>query len=133
MFWAYLEDFYDVKIILSNKISISDKFIYAKTDKKNIVLNIEHVEMKEEYQHLYLKSSEELEPHIDTYIEILDVGREFLYLGKITRSPFFDKKYYFDGWLGFKYDKSKTIFRIWSPVVKEINVIVEMIHINYII
>ncbi len=47
MFWAYLEDFYDVKIILSNKISISDKFIYAKTDKKNIVLNIEHVEMKE--------------------------------------------------------------------------------------
>ncbi|MFR7881227.1 MAG: hypothetical protein ACLU5J_06985 [Christensenellales bacterium] len=34
MFWAYLEDFYDVKIILSNKISISDKFIYAKTDKK---------------------------------------------------------------------------------------------------
>ena len=125
MFWAYLEDFYDVKIILSNKISISDKFIYAKTDKKNIVLNIEHEEMKEEYQHLYLKSSEELEPHIDTYIEILDVGREFLYLGKITRSPFFDKKYYFDGWLGFKYDKSKTIFRIWSPVVKEINVIVE--------
>lgn len=91
MFWAYLEDFYDVKIILSNKISISDKFIYAKTDKKNIVLNIEHVEMKEEYQHLYLKSSEELEPHIDTYIEILDIGREFLYLGKITRSPFFDK------------------------------------------
>lgn len=101
MFWAYLEDFYDVKIILSNKISISDKFIYAKTDKKNIVLNIEHVEMKEEYQHLYLKSSEELEPHIDTYIEILDVGREFLYLGKITRSPIFCKKYYFDGWIGF--------------------------------
>lgn len=124
MFWAYLEDFYDVKIILSNKISISDKFIYAKTDKKNIVLNIEHVEMKEEYQHLYLKSSEELEPHIDTYIEILDVGREFLYLGKITRSPFFDKKYYFVvGWV-LNMINQKQFFRIWSSVVKEINVIV---------
>ena len=26
---------------------------------------------------------------------------------------------------GFKYDKSQTIFRIWSPVIKEINIIVE--------
>ena len=27
MFWAYLEDFYDVKIILSNKISYMPKRI----------------------------------------------------------------------------------------------------------
>ncbi|MBS5852847.1 MAG: type I pullulanase [Staphylococcus sp.] len=125
MFWAYLEDFYDVKIIISNDISINDKLIYAKTNKRIILLNIEYMELKDEYQHLYLKSSEELEPNIDTYIEIMDVGIEFLYLGKITRSSSFDKKYYFDGWLGFKYDKSQTIFRIWSPVIKEINIIVE--------
>lgn len=70
MFWAYLEDFYDVKIIISNDISINDKLIYAKTNKRIILLNIEYMELKDEYQHLYLKSSEELEPNIDTYIGI---------------------------------------------------------------
>ncbi len=127
IFSAYLEDFNDVKIIISNNMNISGKLIYAKVLDKKIPLIIQRLEIKDSYQHVYLKSLEELEPNIDTYIEIQNIGSEFLQLGKITRSHNFDKKYYFDDWLGFKYSKEKTIFRIWSPVIKEISVIIDQI------
>ena len=109
IFSAYLEDFNDVKIIISNNMNISGKLIYAKVLDKKIPLIIQRLEIKDSYQHVYLKSLEELEPNIDTYIEIQNIGSEFLQLGKITRSHNFDKKYYFDDWLGFKYSKEKKI------------------------
>ena len=40
--------------------------------------------------------------------------------GSIIRDPHFEEIYYYDGPLGVTYSKTKTTFRIWTPVAKEI-------------
>ena len=124
MFKAYLEDFYDIKIIAPIIKAIDQKAIYAKIDDELISLfcqNYYHINNEE---HLYLKSPKLLEPHKDITI-VTNIGEEHLSLGKITRSPLFEEKYYFNDWLGYQYTKEATKFRIWSPVAKEVRLVID--------
>lgn len=41
---------------------------------------------------------------------------------KITFNREFDKQYYYQGELGALYNKDKTIFRVWSPLAKKVEV-----------
>ena len=122
MFSAYLEDFRDIKIIINSDITLDKNNLYALYNNKEVKLFVINEDNYENCRHIYLRSEEDLEPMYDTFI----INGEFksrLLLGKITRSINFDDKYFFKGWLGFKYYKSKTTFRLWTPVAKEIKIV----------
>ena len=129
MFSAYLEDFRDIKVIINSDIKIDNKNIYALFNNKNIKLSINYDEYFGNEHHIYLKSNEDIEPMYDTIVNIGEFSTK-LSLGKITRSIEFDKKYFFNDWLGFKYFKTKTIFRLWTPVAKEVKIILDDKEVN---
>ena len=122
MFSAYLEDFKDIKLIISSDIKIEEENLYALYNNDKIKLSIINDEYFANEHHVYLKTEYEIEPMYDTLIYNGEYSTKLL-LGKITRSNLFDKKYYFDSWLGFKYYKTKTIFRLWTPVAKEVKIV----------
>lgn len=40
--------------------------------------------------------------------------------GSIVRTTEFESEYFYDGKLGFEYSEKSTIFRVWSPVAKDV-------------
>lgn len=122
MFSAYLEDFRNIKIIINSDIMLDKENLYALYNNKQVKLFIDNDEYFGEQHHVYLKSEEDIESMYDTIIKVGEYSSRLL-LGKITRSPKFDEKYFFNDWLGFKYYKTKTIFRLWTPVAKEVKII----------
>ena len=122
MFSAYLEDFRNVKIIINSDIMIDKGNLYALFNDNKIKLNIVGEEYFGNKHHIYLESEDDIEPMYD-YKIICGELQAKLSLGKITRSRLFDEKYYFDEWLGYKYYKTKTIFRVWTPVAKEVKIV----------
>ena len=107
---CYLEDYNIIKVITNGND--------VKMENENIKLKL----LKEEHfdeRHLTFETSEELKTNEDYYL-LIDGKRVHLSLGKITRTPAFDVKNYYDGPLGFEYFPSHTVFRLWSPVLKEV-------------
>ena len=125
MYSAYLEDFNDIKLIIDSGIMIDKENLYALFDNEKIKLYIEKEEYWGNKVHYYLKSEKELEPYKDIKLLVNPNLNVYVSLGKITRSKLFDKKYYFKDWLGFKYFKEYTIFRIWTPVSKEVRIVLK--------
>ncbi len=123
MFSAYLEDFYDIKLILDNSIKLDNEHLYALYNDEKILLNVENSLVEGNKQHIYLKSEKLIEPFQDITIYNGYVNTK-LKLGKITRSELFDKMYYFNDWLGFKYTNTSTTFRLWTPVSKEVRIVI---------
>lgn len=115
---AYLEDFHFVKLILKESLWNESYKWYAKRESQLIPLLIISSSSIYGEKHLYLKSDEEILPYFDYTITNQYNIEINLQLGKITRSKEFEDKYTFLDWLGFKYQKEKTIFRVWSPVSK---------------
>lgn len=123
MISAYLEDFYDIKLILDSSITFNSFEIYALYNNQKIKLTINNVESLVDKNYVYLKSTVLIEPFYETFI-IFDKQKVFLQLGKITRSPLFEQMYFFNDWLGFQYHEEYTIFRLWSPVCKQVRIII---------
>ena len=115
---AYLEDYNKIKII-SEFFQKNSKVIILNEE---IKLTLQKKEIEGKYTHLYYQLDKQLDPHLDYQImvddELIDLA-----LGKITRSANFDKVNYYDGPLGFEYHEKYTIFRIWSPVCKEVKIV----------
>ena len=123
MGYAYLEDYQLIKVISEyytkdSKIEILNQKIELKLIKK-------HTEGK--LHHLYFETSERLSTNIDYQI-LLDNDLINLHLGKITRSSLFDDLNYYEGTLGFYYTKKRTTFRLWSPVSKEVKVVLQKLN-----
>lgn len=125
MFKAYLEDFNEIKIIVDSNVLFDENRVFTKNNDNFIPLSIKNKYFIGDEIHLHYFSNTEILPYKDTILYLNDELQTKVLLGKITRSPFFDRKFYFDGWLGFKYTIEKTIFRIWSPVAKEVYVVVD--------
>ena len=119
---AYLEDFRLVKLIINKKNYNKDCEFILEDDDKKLVLNINNIECFGEDLHIYLSSNEDIIPRYDNYL-VHNQNKVLIYLGRITRSQLFDKYYNFNDWLGYKYKKDSTTFRLWSPVAKEIKLI----------
>lgn len=112
---CYLEDYNFIKVITNGKnIRMEDEKIKLELIKKE----------QFDLTHYYFKTNVELVPHLDYYV-LIDEERIHLSLGKITRSPLFDEKNYYDGPLGAEYHPRNTIFRLWSPVLKEAYVVID--------
>ncbi len=61
-----------------------------------------------------------IELHKDYKIEDELCNATTLRSGSIVRTKQFEETFRYDGPLGFDYTKERTIFRVWSPVAKEI-------------
>lgn len=125
MFKAYLEDFNEIKVIVKSNILFDETSVYVKNNTNIIPLIVKNKYNINDETHIHYFSNIEIVPYKDTVLWLNENLNTIVLLGKITRSSLFDKKFYFDGWLGFKYNKEKTIFRLWTPVAKEVFVIVD--------
>lgn len=123
MFKAYLEDFTEVKVIVKDNISFDENNTFLKNDDKQIFLKLNNKYNINGYNHFHFNVSEKVYPHLEYRVYLNDDMFQNLSLGKITRSNLFDQIYYFEDWLGYKYTKSYTIFRLWTPVAKEVYLI----------
>ena len=62
--------------------------------------------------------------HTDYYLELKDNLSIHINLGQIMRTERFDVENYYDGPLGVEYTKEYSIFRVWSPVAKELKLVI---------
>ena len=116
---AYLEDFRCLKVITDcyyegEEVALVDS---------PISLKIENATFDGSMWHLYLSTDCDIEPFKDYYVK---VNNQLLHLdlGKIARSASFDERYYYDGPLGVEYHADFCVFRLWSPVCKEVKVVI---------
>ena len=114
-------DSYEFITILVDKTIDSDKKEFYLVEKKNVT-KFEIIQSIDEYSiKKYLVKFLSTICLNKDYIVRDELGNETkLKSGAIIREPHFEEKYFYDGPLGVSYSKSKTTFRIWSPVAKEI-------------
>lgn len=118
MGYAYLENYQEIKVITENFKKNSIVSI------KNLEINLTLINKYNEgkFTHLIYTTDQELKTNLD-YTILVDNEEIPLFLGRITRSSKFEELNYYDGPLGFEYHKRYTIFRIWSPVCKEVKIV----------
>lgn len=115
---AYLEDYYQIKLIIPFGTKFESLSLIG--NNQNIPLNIVKEDSFSNELYLYLQYNEDILLHKDYVVRINEKLAYHLNLGKITRSERFDLDNYYEGDLGVCYTKQKSIFRLWSPVAKEI-------------
>lgn len=130
MYKAYLEDYQKIKILLKNNVEFDVNKIHI-CEPQYIKMDLCSKELINSYWHLEYNLSEVLKTHIDYYVYVNDNVQIHLSLGKITRSPLFEKKNYTEEQLGFIYNKESTEFRLWSPVAKEIILVLPNLKVEY--
>ena len=125
-------DSYDIITVLMNKeyYSPNKEFYLLDKDNKTRLEILDSYEEYEFYKYI-LKFIPTIELNKDYYIIDENKIKSILRSGSIIRTQEFDEKFRYDGPLGFEYSKECTIFRIWSPVAKEIKV--ELINENVLL
>ncbi|MBE6137037.1 MAG: type I pullulanase [Erysipelotrichaceae bacterium] len=125
---AYIDSFNEITILTEKDMELEGIEFYLVQNQKRIKLEI--ISIHEEYQHykFVAKYSNRIELHKEYYIVDNNDNYTTLRSGSIIRCPEFDELYKYDGPLGAEYSKNKTIFRVWTPVAKEI--VLELINKN---
>lgn len=126
MGYAYLEDYNIIKVI-SDAYNKNSK---VRIVNENIELKLINKQIEGKFHHLYYETSQNLETNKDYQI-MIDYDLINLHLGKITRSSLFDELNYYDGDLGFIYSKKQTTFKLWSPVSKEVKLVLPKLNKIY--
>lgn len=127
---AYLEDYQKIKVILKNNFDYDFNKIHI-FEPKLIRLELAKKTLVNSFWHLEYNLSTVLDTHIDYYVRVNEDLDLHLKLGKITRSPLFEKKNYTEEKLGFIYNKEYTEFKLWSPVAKEVILVLPNLKVEY--
>ena len=120
-FFSYLDGFNLITIIVPNRYNGTHKSFSLVSENETVPLTI----MKVESLGLETKYTTEVNETIqlnESYY-VIDENRRlsFLRIGKVVRTELFDMMYEYNGHdLGATYTKEKTVFKLWSPVAKEI-------------
>lgn len=132
IFGAYLENYNSVKLIIPCDVKYDT--IYLQNENIKQQLYIEKMEIYSNERHLYLRYDIKIDLHCDYIVYINKEYTYKLFLGKITRSLKFEEEFYYDGKLGIEYSIDKTTFKIWTPVAKEVVLVLndEKYHLEYI-
>lgn len=120
-FYCYLDGFNLITIILPNKFFNGNKTFTLKALNYSIPLSIIEIESLGNETKYSCEINETIALN-ETY-NIVDENNKvsLLRIGKVVRSEMFDLMYEYDKHdLGVTYSKEKTIFKLWSPVAKEI-------------
>ena len=119
IYGAYLEDYHYIKVIIPNNIEYHNLVLRRLDQFEGSTLQIDRIEKVGNDLHLHCSFKIKIFVHYD-YEVIINKDLIFsLSLGKITKTKRFELENYFNDWLGYKYTKQYTTFRIWSPVSKE--------------
>lgn len=120
-FYCYLDGFNLITIILPNKFLNGDKHFSLKTLNYDIPLTIIKIESLETETKYSCNINESIALNETYYVVDENSNISILRVGKIVRTEMFDLMYEYDKHdLGVTYYKEKTIFKLWSPVAKEI-------------
>lgn len=122
---AYLEGFHEISVLYPNTEENQhlDDF-YLAGESETIVLNLaskktlgDTIKYIFDFKgFIFLNKTYYVYDSLDRKIE--------LYSGEVVRSELFDNLFYYDGDdLGVSYTPTATTFKMWSPVAKEVNVI----------
>ncbi len=128
-FYCYLDGFNLITIILPNKFLNGNKSFSLKALNYNIPLTIVKIEALGNETKYSCEINETISLN-ETYNVIdEDNNISLLRIGKVVRTEMFDLMYEYDKHdLGVTYTKEKTVFKLWSPVAKEIEL--ELINSN---
>ena len=135
IFGAYLEDYHFVKVIIPANEKFKKLTLIGNAEEHK--LNVFKQEIYSNERHLYCSFLGYICLHVDYFVEVeladSNILKYYLNLGKITRTKRFDLENYTTEALGVIYNKDYSIFRVWSPVAKEIKVVVnnETIPLKY--
>ena len=121
---AYIDSYNDITLIIEKKGKYKAKQFYL-YDAEDLVEELKISYNVQEHTNMIkigLKVTSKLNLHHSYYI-FDDLGNMIpVYSGSVVRTTEFESEFYYDGPLGFEYDKNCTIFRVWSPVAKDIYV-----------
>lgn len=121
---AYIDSFEYLTILIDEKYYKKNAKLYIFDGEKRI--NLEVVDYYKEHDfYKYIVKNPDVKLNKDYEVGYLKGVRGILRSGSIIREPKFDELFKYDGPLGMEYSKEKTIFRLWSPVAKEIYIEVE--------
>ena len=117
---AYIDSYDYLTILIDKSLKGNEKKFYLVDKNKTEELEIlNYIEERDFYKYI-VKFIPTIELNKDYIIKDENDNNTLLRSGAIIREKKFEDNYYYDGPLGVEYSKTKTIFRIWSPVAKEI-------------
>lgn len=123
---AYIEDYHYIKLLIHESemhlVDIESLFISNKYDR--LQLFVFKIEQFGDTFHINTTLKGRILLHTDYYLELKENVRLHVNLGQIMRTERFDVENYYDGPLGVEYTKEYSIFRVWSPVAKELKLVI---------
>ena len=120
-FGAYLDSFYTVILKVKNDTLVNEVLLVSEDC---ISLSIINRNFFNDYALITLHSDELINPQVDYEVIINDNIKYHLNIGAITLTKEFEKKYFFNDWLGYKYTKTNVTFRLYAPVSKEVVLVI---------
>ena len=119
---AYIDELNTITILVRNDIYYDGMEFYIISGKTKKKLNIIYQEsLYSDYK--YVVSFKDLKLYKD-YVIKTGNSQTRLKVGSVVRTKEFDELYYTNQKLGFIYTKKSTTFRCWSPVAKEIKIVI---------
>ncbi len=120
---AYIDELNKIKLFINLDIVVNDIKVISKT---NIFTpSNKNIERDNFEQIISLYFDEYLPLNIDLNVLINDTISISCLLGYVTKTPIFNEIYYTDLELGAIYSKEKTIFRVFTPVAKELILVLD--------
>lgn len=124
IYGAYHEDYHLIKAIVpsiekidwNNILLVSDDIIVDK-------LQLLDDSFYANEHHMFLKTNHQFNLQKDYYVKVNENFLLHLNVGKIIRTKRLEEEYSYSGYLGIKYYKDSTDFSVWSPVAKEIKLV----------
>ncbi|MDE6014024.1 MAG: hypothetical protein K2G50_03665, partial [Anaeroplasmataceae bacterium] len=118
---AYIDDYNEITYLISKKGKYKAKSFYLYEDNKMIEeLKVAYLHIENDLVKIVLNVKTRLILQ-RPYVIVDDLNNMIpVYTGSIVRTAEFESEFYYDGPLGYHYNPSSTIFRIWSPVARAI-------------
>ena len=117
---AYIDSYDFITILIDRSINSDNKKFYLVEKNKTQELEIINCIDEGNFFKYLVRFIPTIELQKDYIIKDENDNNTLLRSGSIIREKKFEDIYYYDGPLGIDYSKERTIFRIWSPVAKEI-------------
>ena len=118
---AFIDSYEFITILIDKEIDSDDKE-FSLVDEKKKVTKLEIINHIHEanFNKYTVKFLESIKLHKEYIIKDELDNTTILKSGSIIRDPRFEEEFYYNGPLGVEYTSTKTTFRIWTPVAKEI-------------
>ncbi len=123
IFGAYLEDYHYIKLIVPTYEYFDVNNLWLVGNGERLQMRVFKSEQFGNEFHIHASFKGIICLHKDYEIDIDGRITYNLTLGKITKTARFELDNYYDGPLGFEYKPEYTIFRVWTPVAKDLRLV----------